>query len=145
MTTFAPRLFRDRDHRQRVALRHQVDGDAHDRRPLAFERGGEIGDRAKRAVEHADVEATLLQVRRQIQQAERRMRAHDALLGGIEREEVAVGQQRSIGITTPAAAGARSRRSAFRRAGRTSRARIATATRFGAAIATRPASTRAGV
>ncbi len=86
-------LFRDRDHRQRVALRHQVDGDAHNRRPLTFERGSEIGDRAKRAIEHADFEATLFQVRRQIQQAERRMRAHDALFGCIEREEVAVGEQ----------------------------------------------------
>ena len=40
------------------------------------------------------VEATPLQVRRQIQQAERRMRTHHALLGGVERQEVAVREQR---------------------------------------------------
>ena len=49
--------------------------------------------RSERAVEHADANAPPLQVRRQVQQAERRMRAHDALLGGVERQEVAVGQQ----------------------------------------------------
>ena len=50
-------------------------------------------DGPERAVEHADTNAPPLQMRREIQQPERRMRTHHALLGGVERQEVAVGQQ----------------------------------------------------
>src|SRR5438045_345089 len=83
----------ERDHRERVSLGHQVDGDAHDRRTLAIERLRKIVERPERRVENADAHALGLEMRRQIEQAERRMRTHHALLGRIECKVIAVCEQ----------------------------------------------------
>ena len=84
---------RHRDHPEHVALGHHVDREANDRRTHTLHALVEVFDAAERPVEDTDVEPFGLEVRRQIEHAERRMRPHDALLFAIRRQKVAVRQQ----------------------------------------------------
>ena len=112
----APRRAHDFEHR---AARHEIGVDAHDATRRGREARREFGTLAKRAVENLHRKSGALQVCREIQQAERRIRLHDLPFLLIVGQEVAVGEQQvghgRISETRPPIAGPRAAGRATRR------------------------------
>ncbi|MEZ5418157.1 MAG: hypothetical protein R2708_12530 [Vicinamibacterales bacterium] len=86
-------LPRGPNHAERVALGHQVHGDADHGRPGGGDGALEVGRRLERGIEDADIGAGALESRRDVEQPQRRMGPHDAAFLRILGEVVGVGQQ----------------------------------------------------